>query len=60
MRRSPRTVRQTNPKTPKIVEKTDIIDSEVRALTHSEVQMITSMRVPEIEDSDLQIITKKI
>ncbi len=50
-----RKVSETTPKTPKIVD-----PKEVRVLTDSEVQMITSVdeAVPEIEDSDLMIITE--
>ena len=51
---APRKARETTAKTTKIADPKEINDSEVRILTESEVQMITSIdeAVPGIEDSD--------
>ncbi len=58
---APRQVRATIPKKPKTVQTNETEDSDIRVLTHSEVQMIMSMEdvVPEVsQDSQVKVITE--
>ncbi len=58
---APRKVRETTPKKPKTVETNETEDSDIRVLTHSEVEMILSMEdvVPQVsQDSQVKVITE--